>query len=82
MTKRERAEIIDCLNKIKDDYIFDDFSPKTSEVRALDAAIEELKELEDQRHKLFRIGETLVDESKYHITSEEAVEKIREIMRG
>lgn len=82
MTKKERAEVIDCLNEIKSDYIFEDFSPKNSEVRALEAAIEELKKAEDQRHKLFRIGETLVDESKYHITSEEAIEKIREIMRG
>ncbi len=82
MTKKERAEAIDCLNKIIDDYTFEDFSPKIPEVRALEAAIEELSKGEDQRHKLFRIGETLVDESKYHITSEEAVKKIREIMRG
>jgi hypothetical protein len=81
MTKKERAVVINCLNEIKDDYTFNS-NPKTSEACALEAAIEELKELEDQRHKLFRIGETLVDESKYHITSDEAVEKIREIMRG
>lgn len=54
----------------------------TGDVGDYDEVEEFLKKTEDQRHKLFRIGETLVDESKYHITSDEAVKKIREIMRG
>lgn len=33
------------------------------------------------RSALFRISETLVDESKQHITAEQAVKKIREYLR-
>ena len=33
------------------------------------------------RSVLFRISETLVDESKQHITAEQAVKKIREYLR-
>ena len=33
------------------------------------------------RSALFRISETLVDESKQHITAEQAVEKIRDYLR-
>ena len=38
------------------------------------------KLIKDYKHILFMIGETCVDESKRHITSEEAIEKIRSIL--
>lgn len=42
----------------------------------------EAEEYYSMRHKLFAIGEILVDESKSHITTETAIQKIRKVMRG
>jgi len=44
-------------------------------------AIEALEKQEKFKHIIFQIGETLVDESKSHISSAEAVSKIRKILR-
>lgn len=38
--------------------------------------------LKRYRHACFCIGETLVDESKQHISAEEACRKIREYLQG
>ena len=40
-------------------------------------AIQALEEIERYQHSMFIISETCVDESKYHITSEDAIKKIR-----
>ena len=45
---------------------------------AADAIEELLAELERYRHAAFVIGETCVDESKSHISPEDAIKKIRE----
>lgn len=42
--------------------------------------VEWLKELKAYRSLRFSIGEILVDESKWHISSEKAIEKIRNKM--
>ena len=44
---------------------------------AYQIAVQALEEIEQYRHSMFVIGETCVDESKGHITSENAVQKIR-----
>ena len=49
---------------------------------ALSMAIEALSNEEQFNHKLFVIGETCVEESKAHIESHEAIEKIRKVLRG
>lgn len=44
-------------------------------------AITELSEkIKNYRHTVFMISETCVDESKWHITSEQAIEEIRKIL--
>lgn len=40
------------------------------------------EEYYSMRHKLFAIGEILVDHSKSDITTETAIQKIRKAMRG
>jgi hypothetical protein len=40
-------------------------------------AIQALEEIELYQHSMFIISEICVDESKYHITSEDAIKKIR-----
>ena len=44
---------------------------------AFQIALQALEENERYRHSMFIIGETCVDESKGHISSERAVESIR-----
>ena len=48
---------------------------------AFDMAIDALEKEKIYKSALFKIGETLVDESKLHITSEKACEQIREYLK-
>lgn len=48
---------------------------------AFDMAIDALEKEKIYKSTLFKIGETLVDESKLHITSEKACEQIREYLK-
>ena len=51
------------------------------QIEALDMAIAALEREKIYKSTLFKIGETLVDESKLHITPEKACEKIREYLK-
>lgn len=48
---------------------------------AFDMAIDALEKEKIYKSTLFKISETLVDESKLHITSEKACEQIREYLK-
>lgn len=62
-----------------DDYSLGQFNQWESDIKALDALPSAKNELTE--HSVwFRISETLVDESKGHITSEQAIDKIRDYM--
>lgn len=50
-------------------------------INALGMAIDALKREKIYKSTIFKISETLVDESKLHITSEKACEKIREYLK-
>ena len=50
-------------------------------LEASKVAIYALEREEIYKSTLFKIGETLVDESKLHITSEKACEQIREYLK-
>lgn len=50
-------------------------------IGVLDMTIDSLEREKIYKSTLFKIGETLVDESKLHITSEEACEQIREYLK-
>jgi hypothetical protein len=47
-------------------------------VEALELAMNALAENEKFRHSMFIIGETCVEESKWHISAEDAIKKVRE----
>lgn len=55
----------------------DGIAAETCTKEAYQMAVQALEEIEQYRHSMFVIGETCVDESKGHITSESAVQKIR-----
>lgn len=46
----------------------------------VDGLYSAIKHLENMKHMQFQIGETLVDQSKMHCTSDAAIEKIRTIL--
>ena len=50
-------------------------------LEASEVAIDALEREEIYKSTLFKISETLVDESKLHITPEKACEKIREYLK-
>ena len=68
----------DAIFELNDMY---DFDEPTESNDAIEMAIEALEREEIYKSTLFKIGETLVDESKLHITSEKACEKIREYLK-
>ena len=51
------------------------------QIEALDMAIAALEKEKIYKSTLFKISETLVDESKLHITPEKACEQIREYLK-
>ena len=51
------------------------------QIEALDMAIAALEREKIYKSTLFKISETVVDESKLHITPEKACEKIREYLK-
>ena len=64
-----------------DDYSLGQFNQWEDDIKALDALPSVKNELPE--HSVwFRISETLVDESKGHITPEQAIEKIRDYMHS
>ena len=58
-----------------------DFDEPTESNNAIKMAIEALEREKIYKSALFKISVTLVDESKLHITSEKACEKIREYLK-
>ena len=68
----------DAIFELNDMY---DFDEPTESNDAIEMAIEALEREEIYKSTLFKIGETLVDESKLHITSEKACEQIPEYLK-
>ena len=58
-----------------------DFDEPTESNNAIEMAIAALEREKIYKSALFKISVTLVDESKLHITSEKACEKIREYLK-
>ena len=58
-----------------------DFDEPTESNDAIEMAIAALEREKIYKSALFKISVTLVDESKLHITSEKACEKIREYLK-
>ena len=58
-----------------------DFDEPTESNDAIEMAIAALKREKIYKNTLFKISVTLVDESKLHITSEKACERIREYLK-
>ena len=58
-----------------------DFDEPTESNDAIEMAIEALEQEKIYKSALFKISVTLVDESKLHLTSEKACEKIREYLK-
>ena len=58
-----------------------DFDEPTESNNAIEMAIDALEREKIYKSALFKISVTLVDESKLHITSEKACEKIREYLK-
>ena len=56
-------------------------SSLNQQIEAFEMAIEALEREKIYKSALFKISVTLVDESKLHITSEKACEKIREYLK-
>ena len=68
----------DAIFELNDMY---DFDEPTESNDAIEMAIEALEREEIYKSTLFKISETLVDESKLHITSEKVCEQIRESLK-
>lgn len=68
----------DAIFELNDMY---DFDEQTESNDAIEMAIEALEREKIYKSTLFKIGETLVDESKLHITSEKACEQILEYLK-
>ena len=68
----------DAIFELNDMY---DFDEPTESNDAIEMAIEALEREKIYKSTLFKISETLVDESKLHITSEKACEQMREYLK-
>ena len=87
MTKEEAINILE-TNAINATGTLGSLPPTAAEksslnrqIEALDMAIAALEREKIYKSTLFKISETVVDESKLHITPEKACEKIREYLK-
>lgn len=87
MTKEEAISILE-TNAINATGTLGSLPPTAAEksslnrqIEALDMAIAALEKEKIYKSTLFKIDETLVDESKLHITPEKACEQIREYLK-
>ena len=87
MTKEEAINILE-TNAINATGVLGGLPPSTAEtsslnrqIEALNMAIDALKKEKIYKSTLFKIDETLVDESKLHITPEKACEQILEYLK-
>ena len=71
MTEKEAAKVLQ-------DYSDGHMILKEDYTEASKLAIKTLEEIEKFRHSMLIIGETCVEESKWHMSAEDAVKKIRE----
>lgn len=85
MTKKEVINELELKYAVEhEEYKKQYDSYHSGAMAAIDKAIQIVEKLDDTekiyKHTYFMIGETLVEESKQHITSEKACDKIREYL--